>query len=201
MRPLDVTQPDAKDKGFLNIDMKLKPTERTAIFIDGPNTHASAKQLGFDIDYRKLRDLIDHDADLLRAKFYTSLPENKEEYSPLRPLVDWLDYNGFQVVTKTQKEFQDASGRTRYKGDLDVDVAVDMLRLAPRLDHAVLLSGDGDLAPALQALHHDGVRTTVVSTIRTNQPMIADELRRGADEFCDLVDVRDRIRRTGQASR
>ena len=158
--------------------------ERLALFIDGSNLYAAAKNLGFDIDYKLLRQEFMRRGKLLRAFYYTALLES-EEYSPIRPLVDWLNYNGFTMVTKPAKEYTDSMGRRKVKGNMDIELAVDAMELAPRLDHAVLFSGDGDF------LQRQGVRVSVVSTIRSQPPMISDELRRQADNFIELEDLRD----------
>jgi uncharacterized LabA/DUF88 family protein len=171
--------------------------ERVALFIDGANLYSAARGLGFDIDYRKLLDLFAGKARLIRAFYYTTLLED-QEYSPLRPLVDWLDYNGYTVVTKPAREFTDAQGRRRFKGNTDIELAIDMLELAGSVDHVVLFSGDGDFRRLVEATQRRGVRVTVVSTIRSQPPMVADELRRQADSFVDLVDLAPQIKRQHQ---
>jgi uncharacterized LabA/DUF88 family protein len=168
--------------------MAFYPTERLALFIDGANVHSAARSLGLDMDYRKLLEEFRKKGRLIRANYYTALWE-EQDYSPIRPLVDWLDYNGFSVITKQAREYSDANGRRRIKGDMDVDIAVDMLELAPHIDHAVLFSGDGDFRRLVEAVQRRGVRVTVVSTMRSNPPAIADDLRRQADVFIDLVDL------------
>lgn len=174
--------------------MHLVDKERVALFIDGANLYGAAKSLGFDIDYRRLLELFQRKAYLVRAFYYTALIEN-EEYSPIRPLVDWLNYNGFSLVTKPVKEFTDQMGRRKIKGNMDVELAVDMLELAPRIDRAVLFSGDGDFRRLVEAVQARGVRVTVVSSIKTSPPLIADELRRQADEFVDLTELMPDIQR------
>lgn len=174
--------------------MTFYPTDRLALFIDGPNLHASAKALGFDIDFKRLLEEFRKRGLLTRAYYYTTLVED-QEYSPIRPLVDWLDYNGFSLVTKPAKEYVDREGRKRFRGDMHIELAVDMMELAPRLDHAVLFSGDSDFAPAIAAIQRKGVRATVVSTIKSQPPMAGDELRRQADSFVDLADLSDIIGR------
>ena len=174
--------------------------ERLALFIDGANLFAASKALGFDIDYKLLRQEFLRRGKLLRAFYYTALLEN-EEYSPIRPLVDWLNYNGFTMVTKPAREFTDSHGRRRIKGNMDVELAVNAMELAPRLDHAVLFSGDGDFRPLVEALQRQGVRVSVVSTIRSQPPMIADELRRQADNFIELDDLREVIGRPPRPGR
>ncbi len=172
--------------------------ERLALFIDGSNLYASAKALGFDIDYKLLRSEFSRRGKMLRAMYYTALLEN-EEYSPIRPLVDWLNYNGFTMITKPAKEFTDSFGRRKVKGNMDIELAVDAMELAPHLDHVVLFSGDGDFRPLIESLQRQGVRVSVVSTIRTQPPMIADELRRQCDNFIELDELRDVIGRPVRA--
>lgn len=168
------------------------PTERLAVFIDGANLYAASRTLGFDVDYKALLGHFRRQGYLVRAYYYTALLET-DEYSPLRPLVDWLGYNGYSVVTKPAKEFTDATGRRRVKGSVDIEMAVDVLELAPHVEHVVLFSGDGDLRRLVEAVQRRGVRVTVVSTIRTQPAMIADELRRQADAFLDLAEIADHI--------
>lgn len=168
--------------------------ERLALFIDGSNLYAAAKALNFDIDYKLLRAEFMRRGKLLRAFYYTALLET-EEYSPIRPLVDWLNYNGFTMVTKAAKEFTDSMGRRKVKGNMDIELAVDAMELAHRVDHIVLFSGDGDFRPLVESLQRQGVRVSVVSTIRSQPPMVADELRRQCDNFIELEDLRDVIGR------
>ncbi|MGB0499152.1 MAG: NYN domain-containing protein [Rubricella sp.] len=168
--------------------------EKLALFIDGSNLYSAAKALGFDIDYKLLRSEFMRRGRLLRANYYTALLEN-EEYSPIRPLVDWLDYNGFNMVTKPAREFTDAQGRRRIKGNMDIELAVDAMETARHVDHIVLFSGDGDFKPLVQGLQRMGVRVSVVSTIRTQPPMIGDDLRRAADNFIELEELKDVIGR------
>lgn len=168
--------------------------ERLALFIDGSNLYAAAKALGFDIDYKLLRQEFMRRGKLIRAFYYTALLEN-DDYSPIRPLVDWLHYNGFSMVTKPAKEYTDSQGRRKVKGNMDIELTVDAMELAPRMDHAVLFSGDGDFRPLVESLQRQGVRVSVVSTIRSQPPMIADELRRQADNFIELDDLREVIGR------
>ena len=168
--------------------------ERLALFIDGTNLYAAAKSLGFDIDYKLLRAEFMRRGKLLRAFYYTALLES-EEYSPIRPLVDWLHYNGFSVRTKPAKEYTDSQGRRKVKGNMDIELAVDALELAGHIDHMVLFSGDGDFRPLVEAIQRRGVRVSVVSTIRSQPPMIADELRRQADNFIELDELREVIGR------
>ncbi|MCG6122105.1 MAG: NYN domain-containing protein [Microvirga sp.] len=172
----------------------MQNREKTALFIDGANLYATTRALGFDIDYKMLLKEFQSRGNLLRAFYYTALVED-QEYSSIRPLIDWLDYNGYRVVTKPTKEFVDSSGRRKVKGNMDIELTIDALELAPHVDHIVLFSGDGDFRSLVEALQRRGVRVTVVSTISTQPPMIADELRRQADEFVDIISLEKRIGR------
>src|SRR5262250_920913 len=170
------------------------PGEKVALFIDGANLYATAKSLGFDIDYKRLLREFQSRGTLLRAFYYTAIIED-QEYSSIRPLIDWLDYNGYTVVTKATKEFIDASGRRKVKGNMDIELAVDAMELAEHIDQLVLFSGDGDFRPLVEAVQRKGVRVTVASTISTQPPMIADELRRQADQFLDLIELQEKVGR------
>ncbi|MDE3175790.1 MAG: NYN domain-containing protein [Pseudomonadota bacterium] len=168
--------------------------ERIALFIDGANLYASAKSLGFDIDYKRLLKEFQGKGRLLRAFYYTALVDD-QEYSSIRPLVDWLDYNGYSVVTKPTKEFVDSTGRRKVKGNMDIELAVTAMEMADHIDSMVLFSGDGDFRSLVEAVQRKGVRVSVVSTVSTQPAMVADELRRQADEFVDLVTLMPRIGR------
>ena len=172
--------------------MNFYPNERIALFIDGANLYATAKALGFDIDYKRLLQLFRQNGHLVRALYYTALIED-QEYSSIRPLIDWLDYNGYTMVTKPTKEFTDALGRRKIKGNMDIELAVDAMRLSDHLDHIVLFSGDGDFRGLVVALQQKGRRVSVVSTLQTQPPMVADDLRRQSDQFIDLADLEDLV--------
>ncbi|MDQ0316086.1 LabA-like NYN domain-containing protein [Amorphus orientalis] len=168
--------------------------ERIALFIDGANLYSTAKSLGFDIDYRRLLKEFSSKGFLLRAYYYTAMIED-QEYSTLRPLVDWLDYNGYNVVTKPLKEFYDQNGRRKVKGNMDIELVVDAMEMAEHVDHVVLFSGDGDFRRLVEAVQRRGRKVSVVSTLQTQPPMIADDLRRQADHFIDLVNLQSKIGR------
>ena len=178
--------------------MHFYPSERIALFIDGANLYATAKALGFDIDYKRLLTNFRSKGQLVRALYYTALAE-EQEYSSIRPLIDWLDYNGFTMVTKPTKEFTDSTGRRKVKGNMDIELTVDAMRLSETLDHIVLFSGDGDFRSLVSALQQKGKRVSVVSTLQTQPPMVADELRRQADQFIDLADLESQICRDPSA--
>jgi uncharacterized LabA/DUF88 family protein len=172
----------------------MTDSSKMALFIDGANLHATAKALGFDVDYGRLLREFQSRGTLLRAFYYTTIIED-QEYSSIRPLVDWLDYNGYTVVTKSTKEFVDACGRRKVKSRMDVELAVDAMEIAQHIDQLVLFSGDGDFRPLVRTVQRRGVRVTVVSTISSQPPMIADDLRRQADAFIDLAQLRAKIAR------
>ena len=168
--------------------------EKIAIFIDGANLYATSRALGFDIDYRKLLAAFQKRAYLLRAYYYTALVED-QEYSSIRPLIDWLDYNGYKVVTKPAKEFTDSAGRRKIKGNMDIELTIDALELVDVVDHYVLFSGDGDFRTLVEALQRRGRKVSIVSTIQSQPPMISDELRRQADSFIDLASLQNEVGR------
>jgi uncharacterized LabA/DUF88 family protein len=168
------------------------PSNKIALYIDGANLHATARTLGFEIDYKRLLEEFQGRGDLVRAYYYTAVIED-QEFITLRPLIDWLNYNAYTVVTKATKEFIDASGRRKVKGNMGIELAVDAMELAEHVDQIVLFSGDGDFRSLVEAVQRRGVRVTVVSTISSQPPMIADELRRQADVFTDLVDLQSKL--------
>ena len=175
-------------------NLRFYPQEKIALFIDGSNLYATARALGFDIDYKSLLGMFQKQAMMVRAFYYTALRDD-QEYSPIRPLVDWLDYNGYTIVTKPTKEFTDATGRRKIKGNMDIELAIDVMEMSDRLDHIVLFSGDGDFRRLVEAVQRKGVRVTVISTIKSSPPMIADELRRQADSFVELTEIQEYISR------
>lgn len=182
--------------------MGLDPDDRTAIFIDGANLYKTARNLGFDIDYKRLLEKTRTETRLVRAYYYTAMQEDREQdYSPLRPLVDWLDYNGYQMVTKVAREYTDAQGRKRHRGSIDVELAVDMVLMAKQLDCIVLFTGNGDFRHAIAKAQDESCRVVCVSTMATQPPMVSDDVRRQADQFIDLTSLEDVISRKGGAPR
>ena len=174
--------------------MMFDQREKIALFVDGANLYATSKALGFDIDYRKLLKAFQKRGYLLRAYYYTALIED-QEFSSIRPLVDWLDYNGFKVVTKPAKEFTDAMGRRKIKGNMDMELAIDAMSLVDVVDHFVIFSGDGDFRVLVEALQRKGRKVSIVSTVSSQPPMIADDLRRQCDHFIDVLSLKDEIGR------
>lgn len=174
--------------------MMFDQREKIALFIDGANLYATSRALNFDIDYKKMLSYFHEQGYLLRAYYYTALIED-QEYSSIRPLIDWLDYNGYRVITKPTKEYTDGTGRRRVKGSMDMELAVDAMELSTSVDHIVLFSGDGDFRYLVQALQKRGQKVSVISTVNTNPTMVADELRRQADNFIDLSSLKNKIGR------
>jgi uncharacterized LabA/DUF88 family protein len=179
--------------------MDFYAEERVALFIDGSNLYAAARALNFDIDYKRLLAVFSDKCRLVRAFYYTAMVED-QEYSPIRPLVDWLDYNGYTMVTKPTKEFTDSTGRRKIKGNMDIELAIDMMEMADKLDHVVIFSGDGDFRRLVEAVQRKGLRVSVVSTVKSQPPMVADELRRQADIFIELKTLQNEIQRAGGPS-
>lgn len=177
-----------------DIQQIFDPREKIALFIDGANLYATSRALGFDIDYRKLLESFQKRGYLLRAYYYTALVED-QEYSSIRPLIDWLDYNGYKVVTKPAKEFTDASGRRKIKGNMDIELTIDALELTKVVDHYVIFSGDGDFRTLVEALQRKGRKVSIVSTMASQPPMISDDLRRQADNFIELLSLKAEVGR------
>lgn len=174
--------------------MAFYKDERLALFIDGANLYSSARALGLEIDFRKLLKEFQGRGRLLRANYYTALVES-DEYSPIRPLVDWLTYNGFNVIKKAAREYIDRDGRKRFRGNMDVELAVDMLETAAHVDHIVLFSGNGDFRRLVEQVKARGVRVSIVSTNVSSPAMVSDDLRREADAFIELEDIAELIAR------
>jgi uncharacterized LabA/DUF88 family protein len=179
--------------------MTFSRSNKTALFIDGSNLFYTAKALGFDIDFKRLLNEFQSRGSLVRAYYYSAIVENPETTS-MRPLIDWLDYNGFTVVTKLAKEFDDGEGRRKFKRNMSVELVVDALEIAGHIDNLVLFSGDGDFCALLGALQRRGVHVTVISSLRARPPMISDELRRQADTFIELDDLKTVVGRKPHAA-
>ena len=174
--------------------MVFYPEERLAIFVDGANFYSTGKTLDFDIDYKKMLEFFKKKGRLVNARYYTAIIED-EEYSPIRPLLDWLNYNGYQVITKLAKSYTDRDGRSRTKGNMDIELALDMVEMSEYVDHIILCSGDGDFTAAVDACQRKGTRVSVLSSMRTTPPMLADELRRQANDIIELSDMEKLIGR------
>ncbi|NHN83411.1 NYN domain-containing protein [Acetobacter musti] len=174
--------------------MIIHNTERTCLFIDGSSLYSASRGLNFDVDYRKMLDFFSKRCHLLRAYYYAAILDT-EEYSPIKPLTDWLSYNGYFLVTKTAREYTDQNGRRRVKGNMDIEIAVDMMEAAPRIDHAILFTGDSDFRRVVEAVQRQGVRVSVVSSMRSSPPLIGDDLRRQADQFVELADIAEEFTR------
>jgi uncharacterized LabA/DUF88 family protein len=172
----------------------MATSDKTALFIDGANLYATCRTLGFEVDYKRLLEEFRCHGTLLRAFYFTTIIED-QEYTSVRPLIDWLDYNGYTVVTKLTKEFIDSGGRRKVKGSMNVELAVRAMELADHIDRMFLFSGDGDFRPLLEAVQRRGIHVTVVSTVVSQPPMLADDLRRQADIFIDLAELKPKLGR------
>jgi len=172
--------------------MQFNKDERIALFIDGANLHAATKILDFDIDYKKMLTFFHSKGQLVRALYYTALSEGPE-HSGIRPLIDWLSYNGYVLVSKPAKEYIDQAGKSVIKGNMDIEIAVDMMAMADRLDHVVLFSGDGDFRPLVEAVQKKGCRVTAVSSSKSRPPLVGDELRRQVDQFIEITNLEQEI--------
>jgi uncharacterized LabA/DUF88 family protein len=168
---------------------------KLALLIDGSHLIAVARNLSLSIDYKRLLTEFQSRGAVMRALYYHLATSEDEEYSSIRPLIDWLDYNGYTVVSKVTKEFIDAGGHRKLKGNMNVELAVQAMVLSDQVDEIVLFAGDGNFRRVVEAVQRRGVHVTVVSTISTQPPMIADELRRQADSFLDLAEVRSAVSR------
>ena len=177
--------------------MAFYKDEKVALFIDGTNLYSAARGLELEIDFRKLIQEFRKRGRLLRANYYTTILDT-DDHNPVRPLVDWLAYNGYNTVTKAAREYTDKDGRRRVRGSMDIEIATDMLELAPVLDHIVLFAGNGDFRRSVEAVKAKGVRVTVVSSVKSQPQVIADELRREADAFIDLEEMAELIARPRQ---
>lgn len=180
--------------------MNFYQDERIVLLIDGPSLHMTARALGFEVDYKELLSVFQKKGKLLRALYYTTILE-QQDFTAVRPLVDWLEYNGYTLITKPAKEFTDAAGRRRVKGDMDVELAVHAMQMADTVDHIVIFTGDGDFRCLVEALQQRGKRVSVISTLETQPAMVADELRRQADQFIDLASLESLISRKNPAGR
>ena len=175
----------------------MSNSERIALFIDGQNLHYAVKSLGFGVDFKRLLLEFQKHGTIVRSYYYAVISENADQGN--RPLLDWLDYNSFRVLVKLLKEYNNSEGPRKTKGNIGVELTVDALEISDRIDHLVLFSGDGNLRALVEAVQRHGVRVTVVSTMRTRPPMAADELRRQADVFLELDDMKASIGRTIEA--
>jgi uncharacterized LabA/DUF88 family protein len=159
-------------------------------------SHSATRALGFDIDYRRLLQEFASRGTLVRPFYYTLIIE-EPQFSSVRPLVDWLDYNGFTVVAKRARDYSDGEGRRRFNRNMSIELSVDAMELTRHVDQIILFSGDGAFWPLVQAIQRRDVHVTVVSTMKSHPPVVADELRRQADVFTDLEALQPKIAREG----
>lgn len=168
--------------------------DRIAAFIDGSNNFASVEALGFDINYDALRAWLDRRGALVRVYYFTAIRKDADGYATIQPLVDFLLYHGYTVIVKDTRSFE-SGGVIRTKGNMDIELAVKSLQISDHYDHAFIFSGDGDFRSLVEVLQDKGKRVTIVSSIATKPPMCADILRKQADAFIELNDLRPQIAR------
>ena len=173
--------------------------ERIAVFIDGKSLFACSKGLGFEIDFKLFRKEFARRGKLNKLSYFTTLVDN-DEFSSVKPLVDWLTYNGYNTVTKTVKEYVDPSGFRKVKGNTAVEMTIAVLDMVPYVDHIVIVTGDKDFKPLIEAVQQRGTRVSVVSSIRVQPPMLSDDLRRQADNFIELDELRSLIEKVPHGS-
>lgn len=174
--------------------MNFYPTEKTIVFIDGPDLHGIARSTGVDIDFKKLKSFFQDRTHLVRAFYYTTVVV-QDQHATIKPLVDWLEYNGFTLVTKPAKIRIGSDGRQHMNTNMRVELAVDALEFSQMADHVVLFSSDSAYCHLVATLQRRGKRVSIVSTLANNGAAVADDLRRQADQFIDLVDIAPSIRR------
>lgn len=162
--------------------------ERAALLIDGANIYAAGRSLDISIDFKSLLQLFQENMYVIHAYYFTALHEVDGRIQ-LKQLVDWLDYNGYIVISKMAKEITRADGSVRVKGNMDVEIVVTALKLANFIDHIILATGDGDFVPLVRELQQRGTRVSVLSTIGGNSPIAADEIRKAANHFIDLEEL------------
>jgi uncharacterized LabA/DUF88 family protein len=171
------------------------PGGKSALVIDGQSLHYAAKALNFEVDFRLLMEEFEKRTSILRAYYYATVSER--DSAAVRPLLDWLQYNGFTVRIKPFKGHDDGEGRRRTKRSMGIELTVDAMEIAKHVENIFLFSGDGDLRSLVEALQREGVFVTAVSSLRTKPaPMVSDELRRQADAFLELDDLRSAIARS-----
>lgn len=174
--------------------MEIRPTERTIVLIDGSNLYHTLKALGWVADYGRLRKYFAARSSLVRVYYFAALRDDGDDKLSL--FTRWLAQHGFMVIDKPLKTMTDhATGEQISRGNLDVEIAVYAMAVAPGVDHIVLMSGDGDFRILVERLQDMGKRVTVVSSCQTRPPICAEDLREQADQFVEMGDMRAEIER------
>lgn len=159
------------------------------VLIDGSNLYESARALSMKVDYKRLLDLLNEDGALLRAYYFTALPDRSIE-NWIHKQVDWMMNNGYSVISKPMKEYVDASGRKKQKGNIDMEIAVCAMTQAQLATEIWIFSGDGDFAVLIKALQE---RFAVKVYVVSSSTLVSHELRRQADKYIPLEDIRQDI--------
>jgi uncharacterized LabA/DUF88 family protein len=173
--------------------------ERIGLFIDGADLYSIRRLIGLDIDYLKFLDFFRARGRLVRAYYYTTVIY-EPQYARLRSQFEWMSYNGFYMVTKPAQETTDDFGRRHLRNRMDVELATDMMEMAPYLDHIMLVSGAGELRPAVAAVQRRGVHVTLISALNARPPLLDPELHRQADTVEDLRSMAPAIARDPQSA-
>jgi uncharacterized LabA/DUF88 family protein len=163
------------------------PLDRVAIFIDGENIHYSAKHLNMRLDYLKLCRKLAGKRRLVRAYFYTAVSTQSEGKIDF---INFLKLNGFTVVTREVKSFNESDGSSRsIRGALDMEMAMDVMDLCPTLDTVILCTGDGDFCPLVTAVARRGKHVELCAL----REMTSTDLIAAADTYTDLGGLKDEI--------
>lgn len=173
----------------------FRPTETTYLLIDGVALHHASRANGISVDFKRLLQWLRERTRLVRAIYFTALVEEDDEVISVKPLVDWLDYNGYMTVTKAARIYSNEDGTRRVKGSMNVEIAMMMAELAGIAEHIVLASGDADLIPAVKYVQQRGSRVSVISTLHSRPPCVSDDLRRQTDDYIDIVSIEKHVAR------
>lgn len=179
--------------------MYFHQDERLAIFIDGQHLFSASRNLGFDVDYRNFLECFRKKGKVIRAYYYAVHVDNGE-YSPLKPLTDWLAYNGYALSMRTTTEHTDSQGRRRIP-HTDLEMLADMFGIADHVDHMVIVTGNGGYCRGVSLIQQRGVRVSVLSSIKTDSPMLSDDLRRTCDQFIELQEIKSEFTRVNREPR
>lgn len=172
----------------------LNVNEPTAVLIDGYNTLSTTKLLKFDIDFRKLLNLFQNKTRLVKIYYFASLRDNPADHDPMIPVIQWMMYNGYNVISKKMNEFMNIDN-IQSKGNMDVEISVTVLEMVKSVDHIVLFTGDENFRFLIEAVQRMGTRITVCSSMQCQPQIMSDDLRRQADNFIELNNLKSEIQR------
>lgn len=153
------------------------------VLIDGASLFYAAMQMEIEVDYSRLLGRLINGGQLVHAHFYTGVDPNNDKQ---KGFLYWMQCNGYRVISK---DLTQSAGSK--KANLNVEIAIDMMRLAPYCDTVILVSGDGELTPALNFVTYQGVQSEVVGL----RSMISEQLINVADYYTDLAMIRQQIQK------